>query len=281
MTNQTQSQSPRSQGHWSLAIGHSLGIGNWSLVILLLLAAPRMVEAQETNQSPATATVVDTNAPAAVAPETNAAPVRPLDTNSVTLTAIDTNSPGFSNPETNPPSTRKPPPGVRYNLDSFSILWERNIFNPSRRPFRRGAPRIEREFSRPSSESFALIGTMSYDKGDFAFFGGSSSEFRKVLKPDDTIAGYKVAEIAPNYVKLSGTNGQTLELPIGMEMRKRDEEWRLAERPGPTENPASPDATSISNAPGASAEQTEPTSNSPENDVLKRLLQKREQELNK
>jgi len=35
---------------------------------------------------------------------------------------------------------------------------------------------------------------MSYEKGPFAFFEGSSSEFQKVLKQDDTIAGFKIGE---------------------------------------------------------------------------------------
>jgi hypothetical protein len=125
------------------------------------------------------------------------------------------------------------------------------------------------------------VGTLSYEKGDFAFFEGSSSEYRKVLKPDDTIAGYKVAEIAPNYVKLAGTNGQSIELPVGMEMRKGEEAWRLGGRPEAIERPASTDTTSTTNAPGTSGEKTEPASNSAENDILKRLLEKREQELNK
>ena len=76
---------------------------------------------------------------------------------------------------------------------------------------------------------------MSYEKGLFAFFDGTSSEYRKVLKRTDTIAGYKVEDIAPNHVKLaSGTN--EFDLPVGMQMRREEEgDWLLTTR---TETPS-------------------------------------------
>ena len=52
-----------------------------------------------------------------------------------------------------------------------------------------------------------LVGTMTYEKGTFAFFDGSSSEYRKALKRAGIIAGYKLTSIAANSVELaSGTN---------------------------------------------------------------------------
>ena len=43
--------------------------------------------------------------------------------------------------------------------------------------------------------AFGLTGTLCSEKGAYAFFDGTSSAYRKVLKPEETIAGYKVAEI--------------------------------------------------------------------------------------
>jgi hypothetical protein len=71
---------------------------------------------------------------------------------------------------------------------------------------------------------------MSYDKGPFAFFDGSSSEFRKALKPGDTIAGLTVQTIEPNRVTLGGATNH-VELPIGKQLQKQDNgEWTVGDR---------------------------------------------------
>ena len=46
---------------------------------------------------------------------------------------------------------------------------------------------------------FVLVGTMSYEKGFFAFFDGSHSDYKRVLKREETIAGFKVAAIGPHW----------------------------------------------------------------------------------
>ena len=159
----------------------------------------------------------------------------------------------------------------RSEYKAFQIISDRNIFNPNRSP---RSARNGRESAKPvKTESFSLVGTMSYDKGRFAFFDGSSSQFRKVLKCSDTIAGYKITEIGANRVKLKGTN-QEIELNIGAQMKKQDEgDWSLAGRAAKTTN-------SITTA--VSPETAEAGSSSGDDDeILKKLMQKREQELNK
>ena len=66
-------------------------------------------------------------------------------------------------------------------------------------------------------DSFSLVGTMAYEKGAFAFFDGTSSEFAKVLKTDGVIAGYKIVDILTDAVKLEA-DGKTLELAVGSAM---------------------------------------------------------------
>jgi len=100
----------------------------------------------------------------------------------------------------------------------FQLIGQRNIFDPNRVPHRpfsaRPAPKLV--------DSFSFVGTMSYAKGNFAFFDGTSADFRKVLELDGEIAGFKVAAIAPKAVTLlSGTNKTVLE--IGMQMRRDDD----------------------------------------------------------
>jgi hypothetical protein len=157
---------------------------------------------------------------------------------------------------------------ARADYQSFKIITDRNIFDPNRssRSSRSGT-----EGSRPTRvESFALVGTMSYENGTYAFFDGTGSSYRKAVKAGDTIAGHKVADISADRVKLE-SNGRQIELSVGLQMKKQDEgEWQLAGRAEPfgTSSPAT-----------ATAEKADSTSSGEESDVLKKLMQKREQEL--
>jgi hypothetical protein len=158
----------------------------------------------------------------------------------------------------------------RTDYVSFRVISERNIFNPHRsgRSTTRVTTRTEPE-RRVRTERFALLGTMSYEKGRYAFFDGSGSEFRKVAKPDDSIAGFKITEVAPTCVKLEMTNGQVLELCVGMQMKKReDEDWQLAGKADAAES--SGRTTSSASSAVASGPESE--------EVLKRLQQRREQD---
>jgi len=93
------------------------------------------------------------------------------------------------------------------DFETFKIITDRNIFDVNRRPA------VARASRPPPAivDTFALTGTMSYENGPFAVFDGSSSEYHKVLGPGGTIAGYTVAEISHDIVKLvSGTNEMEL-----------------------------------------------------------------------
>src|SRR5438045_3110831 len=62
--------------------------------------------------------------------------------------------------------------------NSFNIIQTKNIFNPNR--YRR--ENFTNQPVRTRLNAFALVGTMSYSKGKFAFFDGTSSEYKKVLE---------------------------------------------------------------------------------------------------
>lgn len=95
------------------------------------------------------------------------------------------------------------------DYSSFRLIPDRNIFN-SRRYARVAGQPVRRQTTRRTSsartDAFALVGTMSYYKGPFAFFEGTSTDYRKAAKPEDVIGGLKVIDIQPNHVKLLGTN---------------------------------------------------------------------------
>src|SRR5687768_3360995 len=67
------------------------------------------------------------------------------------------------------------------SLESFRIISERNIFNQNRSPrsARTDATTTRRS---PVVQSLSLVGTMSYAKGDFAFFDGTRPEYKKPVK---------------------------------------------------------------------------------------------------
>ena len=146
----------------------------------------------------------------------------------------------------------------------FRLIADRNIFNPNRSG--RSGRTVTRETERKvKMETFTLVGTMSYEQGRFAFFDGSGSQYKKALRPAESIAGFKVTEVTPTCVKLEGTNGQAFELCVGMQMKKREEEdWQLAGQPAGSEVASSAGGKSDG---GGEADE-----------VLKRLMQRREQD---
>ena len=111
---------------------------------------------------------------------------------------------------------------------NFEIIAKKNIFNPRRSP--EYVP-TERPMVRTRTETLALVGVMNYGKGPMAFFDGSRSDYRKVLKPSENIAGFKVTAIEPTSVKLASSTNE-MELQLGMQLsREQEGEWKLAVRP--------------------------------------------------
>ena len=152
---------------------------------------------------------------------------------------------------------------------AFRIIVDRNIFDPNR--FARGPGRVR---SRPRSVDWLkLTGTMSYTKGTFAVFDSNSSDYRQVLKPADSIAGFKLTNIADNGVKLvSGTN--VLDLAVGQQLRREEDgPWLLSDSPGSySETPASTSASSSSTPASAAADAA---ASGPDSDILKRMMERR------
>jgi hypothetical protein len=167
----------------------------------------------------------------------------------------------------------------RFDFPSFHIIPERNIFNMNRSPRSAYSRPVRTEPERrPSrSESFALLGTMSYEKGRFAFFDGSSSQYRQVLSSSNSIGGFTITEVAPNYVKLASTNGQPIELPVGKQLKRQDEgEWSVTDR---TETSGEYARSSYSSDRRSSSSFRSSASSGPESEeALRRLMARREQE---
>ena len=155
------------------------------------------------------------------------------------------------------------PPGNGPAYTDFDLITARNIFNANRS--RRGATG-ESEAKEVRVESITLVGTLSYEKGPYAFFDGSTSEYRQVLEPGKTIAGYTVASVAGDTVQLRAGERQ-IELHVGMQLqRENDSDWKVR-------------AGSFVPGGGSNAAASAASSESDDSDTIKRLMQQREQEL--
>lgn len=159
------------------------------------------------------------------------------------------------------------------SYESFRIITQNNIFDPNRSP--RFGSYHPTNVSHPRVDAFALVGIMSYPKGKFAFFDGSSPDYKKVLEPGATIAGYTVKDITPQAVTLAA-NGKEVEMKVGTQLRKDSgNQWHMAdysEEPMDSSGTVDTGAVQQSTAP--------PTGSSPEMDaILKRRMEEREQEL--
>ncbi|HTL17720.1 MAG TPA: hypothetical protein VL793_10815 [Patescibacteria group bacterium] len=163
-------------------------------------------------------------------------------------------------PRTGPNDTNASPSSLDYS--AFRLIVDRNIFDPNR------APRSGRPSAQPrTTDSFTLVGTMSYEKGIFAFFDGTSSDYKKAVKPEETIAGYKVTAISADAVKLArGTN--VVDLSVGTQMRRRDDgTWEKSAKVESYASAASNSTTTTQSAPTGA-----------ESDVLKKMMMRREKE---
>lgn len=160
------------------------------------------------------------------------------------------------------------------DYSAFRLVADRNIFNPNRQPNRP-------DFARPKPkaiDTFGLVGIMSYEKGTFAFFDGSSSEFRKALKANDSIAGYQLAAIDENWVKLV-IQTNTLQMRIGGQMRREDEgPWVLLSQAESTPANFSTSTGTGSSAGATGSSTSDAAPSGADSDILKKLMQRREQE---
>ena len=228
-----------------------------------------------------------------------------------------------------------PPPAKTNNVrkvefSDFKIVSDRNIFN-SRRYARSSGVVERRETPRQVRiDTLTLVGTMSYEKGWFAFFDGSGRDFRKAVQPNEKVDVFTVSEITPGHVTLSWETNQ-VKLLVGMQMRREDgSAWHTNDTPepllaaytSPTSSLPTVRPTQIDSQPQGGDQMPFPAFGGPdgpqimimpadgqmpvampmpmpagaviiqtnsapadagggENDVLKRLMQRREQELNK
>jgi uncharacterized membrane protein YgcG len=261
------------------------------LLLLTVLLAP-LARAAETPTAPA-ASVATNAAPAAdqkaipanaekvAAPKTDAAPApqpaakeapaeaaKPILRDAARPVAPAPAAAAATGTKTNVPLT---------NLEAFKLIADRNIFNQSRSPRVSSALRSSEtnEVRRvPRVEVFALVGTMSFEKGDFAFFDSGNSQYRKTLKAGDEIAGFKLTEVKTTHATL--VQGETkTELKVGQQLRREDDgPWQVSASTGSfASSGGGSSSTSSSGSSGGSS-----SAGGSASEILKRLMEQRARE---
>lgn len=181
-------------------------------------------------------------------------------------------------------------PGTSVVLDAKAMarrIAERNIFDPDRQPRVRGE---SRPVTRPKpvvpadAPELGLVGVMSFPRGTFAFFDGNAPEFRKTLQADAVVAGHVLGAITPHSVTLSESNRPPIQLRVGQRLRKDTEGvWQRVDGGGGdgfTRSGGGSGASSGGSGAGASTATATTSEDPPGSDeILKRLLKKREQEM--
>jgi hypothetical protein len=170
-------------------------------------------------------------------------------------------------------------PGPK-DYDKFTaFISDRNVFDPQRvshsytgiirSPIRkpRAAPAIE------------FVGTMSYEKGTFAFLSGNNSEYNGVLQIGDRYLTFRVASLCATNVVLEGTNNVRISLALGDGLRQENGNW-VSTAGGEFPAASASDTTSSysGDSSGTRSESAAPPSSGEPNEALKRLMQLREKE---
>jgi hypothetical protein len=174
---------------------------------------------------------------------------------------------------------------ARVDFTTFKAVTDRNVFNANRTV--RGAPPVApRETRRPSRvDQFGLVGTMAYEKGPMAFFDGNNSDFRKAVKLEGTVAGWTLAAVSLQSVKLTeGTN--SIELKVGHSLRREDDGvWQPAAgtdfasaSSGGGDHGSSSRWSSRGSSSTTSSASAAPADDSAASEVLRKLMERRAKE---
>ena len=192
----------------------------WRCALAMLMAGGVLSLHAQTNDT-------STNAPTAA--PTNAAPVEMSGTNSASNDAIAVEPAPEPTPAPEAVPQRAPASSSgKLDYSSFRMVNDRNIFNGNRSGAVITSTRSSSVSRSVRIESFSLVGTLLSAKGPTAFFDGTDSSFRQVLKPGERIAGFQIQEILHSGVRLAeGTN--TLDLAVGTSLRREDEGlWKFS-----------------------------------------------------
>lgn len=147
------------------------------------------------------------------------------------------------------------------SFSSFELIVQRNIFDPNREQAQVEEPTPE---APPEKDEISLVGTIVTETQRFAFFDGSSSAYRRVLPLGAEIDEGVIQAIEVSHIDVQ-LGDEMITIPVGKGLvREEGEEWRLQDAPRRIESNRDNERT-----------REQPT---PANDLLRRLMERRNQE---
>lgn len=174
----------------------------------------------------------------------------------------------------------------RTDFAAFRGIAEHNIFNGNRSGQRITSTRSGSLQRTVRVDAFTLVGTMDSGKGWLAFFDGTQSDYHKVLRTGDSIAGFKVKEIIYSGVRFDEDGTTELALRVGSSLRREDGgAWFVSTSGGSYAGSRSSESRSSYNGSGSSSTTVSVSNSGGEappsgamSDVLKKLMERREKE---
>lgn len=164
---------------------------------------------------------------------------------------------------------REPTTPADAKYDSFRIIVEKNIFNPTRI----GRTRESTEERAPRVDTISLVGTMQSDKSVLAFFDSPDSSYRKTLREGQSVGDFKVQKITPNEVEVL-RDGKAQTLKVGQQFRRPEGgDWTIANVERQVEG------ASASGTAAAAVSVEPPPIPADASDALRKLMEARQKQL--
>ncbi len=166
-------------------------------------------------------------------------------------------------------------------FDTFELIVERNMFDPNRKKKQEEREAVK---ERPASQIdvMTLVGTLLTDEASYAFFNGTLLNDQSVLKAGDHIADGTISAIDSTHILLEKSS-QPVSLKVGMSlMRENQGEWTIADSSSQLRTMmAQSNSQTNEKANQASGSSESKENESSTNDVLRKLMERRKQELEK
>lgn len=170
---------------------------------------------------------------------------------------------------------RRPKP--EDEMAKFKILFDRNIFDPARQP--EAPERVEGPAPEPRVDRLYLTGVLVSPEERLAFFEGSRDEYFGAIEKGGEIAGFNIAHVDTDRATLE-QNDQKLNLPVGTGLTRREgEDWQHGS--GLYLSRESPSSSSAEETPTSSFNTKRDGSDSAKLELIKKLKERRMQELKK
>lgn len=188
--------------------------------------------------------------------------------------AVTGDRPAYSQRQTPVAASSMPSPSVP-RIETFKIIYERNMFNAHRIGF---TPRISREGREANGDMVVLVGTLIEQKKALAFFDSADPRFRRVMKEGTRLpSGHILKTVEADGVILFKDNASA-KVQVTQRLHRMDNgEWEILQ---PETGSAMPSGTAAPVDPSKPAAMgAMPVIPPNASDALRRLMEQRQKQL--